>query len=383
MTYVLDRAVDPIIAAAEPCAAAKATTRIRLGELDGVRGWGAFSVLLYHSTWEIFGQAHPGFRSPFAGLLYGPLDICVFFVVSGAALAAPFYAGGGASYVVSAALRRYLRLTIPVVAGALLVYVASRLGLVASHEASELAPSFLAKDILDPTLAQALKWACCNVYTKPDVLGPILPFMWTMQWEMIGSLTLFLMLALHPAMKKPEFTMLAAACFLAIPFPYLAAFLFGALIGRARVLGLDEKTSAFLAVFDRAGLKIVAGLALYAIAAATLGKRTSHMEVVIALAAVVLITGSRPVRAFLSDHPLSQFLARISFPLYLVHYIVLITFTSWLIVFCGKTPEVWQAWLIAAATVVVSVVAAVVFAPVEVLAHRVSRRFSTFVLEGK
>jgi peptidoglycan/LPS O-acetylase OafA/YrhL len=378
--------MEPLAAVAEARPSARAVEvgkRIRLGELDGVRGWGAFSVLLFHSTWEIFGQAQPAFHSPFAGLLYGPLDICVFFVISGAALAAPFYAGGGAAYVVSAALRRYLRLTIPIVIGALLVYVASLLGLVASHEASELAPSFLGKDILNPTLTQTLKWACCNVYTKPEVLGPILPFMWTMQWEMIGSLTLFLMLACYPAMKKPDFTMLVCACFLAIPFPYLAAFLFGAQIGRARVLGLGERATAALAVLDRSDVKIAAGLALYAIAAGTLGKRTSHMEIVIALAAVALLVGSRPVRAFLSDHPLSQFLARISFPLYLVHYIVLITFTSWLIVLCGKTPEIWQACAIAAATVVVSVVAAIAFAPVELLAHRVSRRFSTFVLEGK
>jgi peptidoglycan/LPS O-acetylase OafA/YrhL len=387
MSYVLGHSVDPLAHVAAPRAQtseAAAAPRIRLGELDGVRGWGAFSVLLFHSTWETFGQAQPMFRNPFAGLLYGPLDVSVFFVVSGAALSAPFFTGGGTSYVVAAALKRYLRLTIPIVGAALLWYCALRLGLVASHEAAAFAPGFLARfDIPDLSLTQTLKWACCNVYTKPTESGPILPFLWTMQWEMAGSMALFVLLACWPALKNPGRTLFATACSLTLFFPYIAAFLFGALIGRARIMGLGERMAMALAPFDKGWVKIAAGLALYAVAVASLSTgRTSHIDVALAILCVVLIASSRPARAFLSN-PLSQFLAKISFSLYLVHYIVIITFTSQLILLCEGAPTVVQALAIAAATILVSVGVAMAFLPVERLAHSASRRFATFVLEGR
>jgi peptidoglycan/LPS O-acetylase OafA/YrhL len=204
-----------------------------------------------------------------------------------------------------------------------------------------------------------------------------------MQWEMAGSMALFVLLACYPVLKNPERTLFASACSLALFFPYVAAFLFGALIGRARILGLDERAAAALAPFDKGWVKIGAALALYAVAVASLSTgRTPHFDVALAILSVVLIAGSRPARAFLSN-PLSQFLARISFSLYLVHYIVIITFTSQLILLCGATPTAWQAGAIALATIIVSVGAAMLFSPVERLAHSASRRFATFVLEGR
>lgn len=383
MSYVLDRFLTPAARRVE-VAEATAAPKIRLGELDGVRGWGAFSVLLFHATWETFGEAQPIFRNPFAGLLYGPLDVSVFFVVSGAALSAPFFTGGGVPYVVAAALKRYLRLTIPIVGAALLWFCALRLGLVASHEAAAFAPGFLAQfDILDLSLGQTLKWACCNVYTKPTESGPILPFLWTMQWEMAGSMALFVLLACYPVLKNPERTLFATACSLALFFPYVAAFLFGALIGRARISGLGERAAAALAPFDKGWVKIGAGLALYAVAVASLSTgRTSHVDVALAILSVILIASSTRARAFLSNR-LSQFLARISFSLYLVHYIVIITFTSQLILLCKGAPTILQAGAIALATIAMSVAVAMVFTPVERLAHSASRRFATFVLEGR
>jgi hypothetical protein len=54
--------------------------KVRLHYLDGVRGWAAFSVLIFHSTWELFGGAIPSFRTTWLGLFNdGKLAVLIFF----------------------------------------------------------------------------------------------------------------------------------------------------------------------------------------------------------------------------------------------------------------------------------------------------------------
>ncbi|CAN2532748.1 hypothetical+protein [Methylocapsa aurea] len=360
------------------------SSRLRLRELDGLRGWAAFSVLLFHSTWQTFGENFAVLRNSWtAALVDGSLDVSVFFVVSGAALSAPFFAGGGGEYILSAALRRYIRLTTPIVATVLLLTLAERLGLARLAEASHIAPGLSA--IAGETglsLAQALKWAFCNVYTKPFEWGPVLPFLWTMPWEIVGSLALFLLLACYPAMKRPERSIAIGACFLMLLFPYLAAFLFGALIGKARLTGaLVAPAPRRLAFLDTLAAKIVIAAALYALAAWSMtAGAVPHAHVILAVAIVAVALRWRGLSDFLAENAVSRFLAKISFPLYLVHYVVIATATSELIVFAGNRITLPLAIAISAATILLSVVAAVLFQPVERLAHAASRRFAALVL---
>ena len=37
----------------------------RVGALDGLRGWAALGVLIYHVGWEMFGIIYPVFRQLF------------------------------------------------------------------------------------------------------------------------------------------------------------------------------------------------------------------------------------------------------------------------------------------------------------------------------
>ena len=88
---------------------------MRLSELDGIRGWAAFSVLLFHIMWEVFGIKFPEFRNNYtAFILNGPLAVYVFFVLSGEALSTPYRMTGKRSSVTRLALKRYLRLSIPI-----------------------------------------------------------------------------------------------------------------------------------------------------------------------------------------------------------------------------------------------------------------------------
>ncbi|WP_024880194.1 acyltransferase [Methylosinus sp. LW3] len=383
MSDILEGAGDSLACRAFAPSRAQ-SMHLRLHELDGLRGWAAFSVLLFHSIWQSFGENFPILRNGWtAGLIDGSLDVSVFFVVSGAALSAPFFSGGGGEYILSAALRRYIRLTTPIVATVLLLLVAERLGLARLGEAAQFAPGLSA--IAGETglsFAQALKWSLCNVYTKPSEWGPALPFLWTMPWEMVGSLALFLLLACYPAMKRPERSIAIGASFLMLLFPYLAAFLFGALIGKAKLTGaLTAPARGRLALLDSSPAKIIAAATLYALASWTMtAGAVPHVHVILAVAIVALALRWRGLSDFLGESAISCFLAKISFPLYLIHYVVIATATSAAITLVGDRLTLPLALAISAATILLSIVAAMLFAPVERFAHAASRRFAALVL---
>src|SRR5258706_1988331 len=90
---------------------------IRFHEIDGLRGWAALSVVVFHLYWETFGVVMPGLRNPAtAFFLDAGLAVSLFFVLSGEALSAAYFAGKGEVAVVKLCVKRYTRLTIPIAA---------------------------------------------------------------------------------------------------------------------------------------------------------------------------------------------------------------------------------------------------------------------------
>jgi peptidoglycan/LPS O-acetylase OafA/YrhL len=199
---------------------------------------------------------------------------------------------------------------------------------------------------------------------------------------MVGSLALFLLLACYPAMKRPERSIAIGACFLMLLFPYLAAFLFGALIGKAKLSGaLLAPAPGRLAFLDQLAAKIAVAATLYALAAWSMtAGAVAHAHVILAVAIVALALRWRGLSDFLAENAMSRFLAKISFPLYLVHYVVIVTATSGMIALVGDRLTLPLALAISAATILLSIVAAVLFQPVERFAHAASRRFAALVL---
>jgi peptidoglycan/LPS O-acetylase OafA/YrhL len=98
------------------------------------------------------------------------------------------------------------------------------------------------------------------------------------------------------------------------------------------------------------------------------------------VAIVALALRWRGLSDFLGESAISCFLAKISFPLYLIHYVVIATATSAAITLVGDRLTLPLALAISAATILLSIVAAMLFAPVERFAHAASRRFAALVL---
>ena len=182
--------------------------RPRQAAADGLRGLAALNVVIAHfvaAFWpsalhgnypESFSTAtHP---SPWDWLLQLPLvnigfngafAVAVFFALSGHVLAQHDATAPGSHVFWRRALARWPRLGLPVMAGVLCTYALFAAGAM-QHQAL----GFL------PTYADSLSWAKVGAEAAFGVLwlgwSQTNPPLWSLRWEFVGSLALLLVLAL-------------------------------------------------------------------------------------------------------------------------------------------------------------------------------------------
>ncbi|MBI4921372.1 MAG: acyltransferase [Devosia nanyangense] len=348
----------------------------RLATLDGLRGWAALSVVVYHATWETFGIVFPAFRSPAASLLgNGSLAVAIFFTLSGYVLTLRRWHRTDNPNLLLVLVRRYFRLGIPIMAAVLVAWAIMSLGLAPNREAAKVV---LRGDWLGtfanfpPNLFDAVWYGLVRVYwiAKDHVYGP---FLWTMAIELWGSVFV-LSLSHSPKLFREAYTPLLLFLVLLLRFfPLAACFPAGAIIALLQRDGHIWRTEPGpLESFVSSSLLVAALLA----AASFQIVFPSLMPA--AFAGTLVFIGaarSKPAHAVLSM-PLSGWLGRISFPLYLIQYAVLITVTSWSIIQLDAagllTP--WTALGVAVVSTAAALLAATAFLPVEVFTLGFVRR---------
>jgi peptidoglycan/LPS O-acetylase OafA/YrhL len=122
--------------------AAIASPASRLHDIDGIRGWAALSVLLFHVFWEVFGMLVPEIRQPaLRFVLDGHLAVFIFFVLSADALAWPFISTGKPELLDRTVLKRYFRLALPIFFSGLMAYALMRAGWIYNAQAAPLVKS--------------------------------------------------------------------------------------------------------------------------------------------------------------------------------------------------------------------------------------------------
>jgi peptidoglycan/LPS O-acetylase OafA/YrhL len=347
----------------------------RLDVLDGIRGWCALSVVLFHVFWETFGVLEPGFRNPLTGFLFdGRLAVSVFFVLSGEALSAAFFAGKGNSTTIRLAIKRYSRLAVPILATSLIVYVLYRSGLIFNTEAGQIVgrSDSIGGWLQFPlTLSYTLQYSLFTVFVSGDIEHAINPMLWTMKVEIFGSFLVFAIVLAWTRFSRPRMIVLAFfALSAAAPIPmanYLSCFFAGMIFADWRARGF------FRARRSRFGWAPLAALcALAAGDGALRWAGENDGKCLIAVILTLAVYASPPVSAFFSGG-LSRMLGRLSFPLYLVQYPVLISLTSWMIVRAGSNGPMSLAvvWGIALASVSACILAAIAFEPIETLTRRI------------
>jgi peptidoglycan/LPS O-acetylase OafA/YrhL len=342
-----------------------------------LRGWAALSVLLYHAYWELLGAKFPELRHGALALLCnGPLAVSIFFILSGDALLTPFLARHDFNVLRTTAFRRYTRLTVPILMAALLTYLVMKLGWLANTEAAHIMGSehWLGTFAqFTPSFPNMLRFGLYGVYFETNDPRNYNPFLWTMSIEMLGSLLMFVFGMQVERLRRPALVALVIAVFLYAFKSYQGLFFLGAFFAIRRQQGGLQAQLVGGSVWAARLLSFaLLGFAFWSCARSSdLGNESLWLNALRA-AAVVTAVHLNPDLVRLMQTRLSLFMGRMSFPLYLVHFAILITLTSHLVVAVQARGGVTVAsgMLIFAATVVASMAAAWVFANLEERALR-------------
>jgi peptidoglycan/LPS O-acetylase OafA/YrhL len=190
----------------------------RYAHLDGLRGLAAFDVVLSravvafdfavytgaaqesHGTWEVGLSAWP-LLLPVAGANF---SVCVFFVLSGFVLAHAFF--GSRLGMTALAVKRTLRLGLPVLVATLLSWAALAGGLMFNHAAAVLTRSSWldAQMQQDANLRDALREGSYGSLIAPTPFATTYDSsLWTMSIEFAGSLLLIVPFGVSNNLEEP------------------------------------------------------------------------------------------------------------------------------------------------------------------------------------
>ncbi len=353
-------------------------TRQRHFEIDGLRGWACVSVMFSHLFFGVFINVEPRFipldwrflMEPFLG---GTLAVAVFFVLSGDVLSSGYWLNPSRLELARHAVKRYARLTIPVVAASAIVFFLIETGLTFNHEA---APVLRVENWLgifltgDFSFLEMLWFSCVNVYFVGPTERALLPFLWTMRIEMLGSLLVLVYLFADFQIRRRYTAIVFMLLFCLAADSMLACFPIGMLCSAARANG----------VFDRlrrrpfAEPAAMAGFAA-ALVTGTWCNRTWEgflaPSVVAGAVAVVCVYASANLTRFFST-PLSRWLGSISFPIFLLHFPVIVSFTSFLALWASARGMLTPGgiWAIVAVSGALCLLVSRIFRPVEAWAAR-------------
>jgi peptidoglycan/LPS O-acetylase OafA/YrhL len=315
----------------------------RIHALDGLRGLAAFIVFGQHYIVTFFPALVLGAkgiaklewqdvlsRSPLVALYNGTFAVFIFFVLSGFVIARSAAASRAPLLILIG--RRYLRLTIPMLCSTVLACVLLKMFPdIARTAAEQFGNVWLALQYGHTvTLFQAVWDAVFNPYRFGEVYSNRV--LWTMQIELFGSLGIYALYALvRPSLIPAILTIL---CILLIPNAFFVNFL-----GFAGGALLYEGWSSGYLQPRKSGPPLVAlGLLLgglpmqsegtfFAPIVSTVAMFSSPSEFILGIAAMALTCGLLmwPTAQHKLEWRPFQFLGRVSFALYLLHFPLLLT----------------------------------------------------------
>jgi len=320
----------------------------RVAALDGLRGFAACIVVVFHYLYLLYPATIPPYVAPdFAWLVDTPLGllwngrfaVSVFFVLSGFVIAGA--ADRRREWLVVTVISRYLRLAVPVLMSVLLAWVlltllpTASLDLVqAVGEPSPWATRTHQGDI--PSLGHAVADGLLHNFVQGG--SRFNNVLWTMQIELIGSIGIFMLYAAARGWLRIALLLLIGLAIFRIgrlPGAYMA-FVFGALLYEAHIRGWLRVLPPALPLLcliaglllgapsqgaaDRLGLS---GIPFLGEIGRPQGWPASFAAALILFSILSLQSLQRPLSG-----PISRWLGRISFSLYLVHVPLLYTLVA-------------------------------------------------------
>lgn len=315
-----------------------AAAKAREAHLDGVRGVASCVVFFGHLSLALVGKTW---------LFNGNGAVCIFFVLSGYVLSE--LAQKSPLSFPAQAVRRYLRLVIPMLLTSLFAWALLALHLYRNQEAAAITGSWWLASWykIDPSLRAMVVEMVYGVFVSGQ--SDYNCNLWTMRPELIGSLLVF---GINAAGRTPR---IRAACYILISIAYWGDYVllfpagallhdYGAELARLLKSAVLKATIFLVSLFlvsapqiwlHRVGLPAIDGLYWHMLGATLLVGTVLHWPL------LQIVLGSS----------LGRLLGRISFVLYLIHVPIICSLTSWIVLTAPAGLAVPTA---AAATIVVT-----------------------------
>ncbi len=360
--------------------------KLRLHLLDFIRGWASLQVLFFHVCHEMFAHKLPEFASPWIGfILNGGFAVATFFVLSGEALSHGYFVRHDVNVVRKLAIKRYVRLTIPIFVSCLIVFILMKAHLVFSYEANAILdrPDWLGKFLnFPPSVGGFLYYSLFGVFFRSSPQTSYNPFLWSMSVELFGSMFVFFTLFVARTPRQRWAIYAIVAPFMLLSSPFLVCFIFGMMFGEMRVDGVFKRLAAhpaanWIALFI--AFDVGAGLTVYPML--HLPEAGSALRLSISAGLFLFAIYSSNWLQRVLDSQLSRILGPLSFPIYLVHFPIIVSLQSFLVLRLFSDGVVTRptAYLIMLTTIVASLLAASLFLRVERFAIRTSNAFFGFI----
>lgn len=348
----------------------------RIYFLDGIRGWAAIIVMLYHfwvNGFPITQNSATMLKKLF--LFNGELAVYVFFIASGFSLTIAYFNKFDPLVLKKILIGRYFRLIIPIGVISFICFIMMQLGLVPPLD---LRPALFREFLQNtPTFIHFAKFHLFQVLYHYQQNDSLIPPLWTMQYEFIGSCFLICSLLLAHRIRpyyKLFFLLIISSLLIRKNFFYSLFFIGAALAWLYSNYPIKTETkntnSRGLCFFFTS---IISSWFFNYFDEFT---RFSHIyQSACLICFFISVMYCKSIQSFLSSR-LSVYLGKISFPLYLIHSVVIWTIGLNLI---GRV----DTWVSNCICIVIALIAAHLLTFFDTIAIMTSRKIGALVFRSR
>ncbi len=213
----------------------------RVREIDGLRGWAAFSVVLFHLLQQMFAVVQGGICPPSVWIcMDGPMAVFIFFILSGDALSTAHVTYPARQTLDRIIIRRYFRLTVPILITVLATYGLLKAGWIFNQQAGPIVhrADWIGPVLMFPaSLFDATKYSLTILFGGVGMMHVWNPFLWTMPIEMFGSFLVFGYLHILGRLRWPKLCSAGLVVMLSLVSNFYGLFFLGVLFAQLRASG--------------------------------------------------------------------------------------------------------------------------------------------------
>jgi len=329
----------------------------KLQYFEGIRGLAALIVVFHHLDFvlslnldtKVFNFIYnlSGFetlsnisQSIFSFFLNGNLAIFTFFFMSGYVISIKLFTGNSKTYLISAISKRYFRLMPPILGSILISFFLMKFNLIYNIELSTVLGTENTLGYFynfNPSFLSAFKSGVWNVLFTTNRAGYNGP-LWTMMPEFYGSLLCFLTFIIFNRIKKRHYIyIIILLTSLLIKTPWITSFILGFLIcdldySTNWLKHLSKLTQKYIFTFTT--LSVILCISIIIIDKITGFNKWPYSNTITSFLLVFITMKSKGLQKIFQLKPF-LWLGKISFSVYLLHWPILCSLTSYIYLSTG------------------------------------------------